>query len=433
MTEKILPYDKSIVPQERYWDCGPASTQVLLSGLGIQVSENDLIREIGTDEDGTDFVGLIENYLDRRLPNARYTSVYLESDPPTQAQKDALWRNVTQSIDAGYGVIMNWVSPPGNRPRAIKGSEQPWYGNNTVFHYVACMGYSDNDGRAYWIPDPGFKPFGYWVPHDGQGSASSLIPPKGYCYANVVAAQPKKETLSRDQYAAAIISEGQRARSGEGKLDHPVMTERGITIALATALVESNLRMYANNGDPESLNFPYDAISSDFNSTGLFQQRAQWWGTIADRMDASRSAAMFYNALSKLPYNDTSKSPGSWAQAVQRSAFPSRYDEKYAEAEKLYGSLVKKPEPTPPPAPVPQPNPVPPVVPTVDTSIKVRPNVVVLKTLAELGDRDCLSLLSAIAGLDVSDRSDDVYLARKILSHVESTRPSVLTDFLKGV
>lgn len=431
MTEKILPYDKSIVPQERFWDCGPASVQVVLSALGIQVSENDLIREIGTDEDGTDFVGLIENYLDRRLPNARYTSIYLENDPPTQAQKDALWRNVTQSIDAGYGVVMNWVSPPGNRPRAIKGSEQPWYGNNTVFHYVPCLGYSDNGGElAYYIPDPGFKPFGYWVPHDGAGSASSLIPPKGYCYANVVAAQKKKEpTLSREQYALAIINEGMRSRSGEGRLDHPVMSDRGIKIALATALVESNLRMYANNGDPESLNFPYEAISSDFNSTGLFQQRAQWWGTVADRMDASRSAAMFYNALSKLPYNDTSKSPGSWAQAVQRSAYPSRYDEWYSEAEKLYGSLVKKPEPTSPPAPVPTPV----VAPTADTSIKVRPNVLVLKTLAELGDRDCLSLLSAIAGLNVSDRSDDVYLAKKILSHVESTKPSVLTDFLKGV
>ena len=71
----------------------------------------------------------------------------------------------------------------------------------------------------------------------------------------------KKPT--KDDYAKAIIAEGQKR----------CISPRGIQIALATALVESNLTMYANESDPDSLNFPHQALSTDANSSGLFQQR----------------------------------------------------------------------------------------------------------------------------------------------------------------
>ncbi|WP_067672546.1 hypothetical protein [Nocardia miyunensis] len=137
--------------------------------------------------------------------------------------------------------------------------------------------------------------------------------------------------MSKDDYANAIIREGRRMG----------ITPRGIVIALATALVESNLVMYANRNDPDSLNYPYEALSSDANSSGLFQQRAPWWGTAADRMDPARSARMFYSALKGLreDYNDTSRSPGWYAQAVQKSAFPGRYDQRMGEAQELYDRL----------------------------------------------------------------------------------------------
>ncbi|CAN5704488.1 hypothetical protein BH09ACT8_BH09ACT8_33780 [soil metagenome] len=135
--------------------------------------------------------------------------------------------------------------------------------------------------------------------------------------------------MSKDDYAAAIIAEGR----GRG------ISVRGIKIALATALVESNLVMYANNGDPESLRFPHEALSFDANSVGLFQQRGPWWGTTADRMSPSRSAGMFYHALAGLDYNSDAHTPGWYAQAVQRSAFPTRYDARFAEASALFDRL----------------------------------------------------------------------------------------------
>ncbi len=184
MAELVLPYDRAVVPQEKPWDCGPASTQVVLNSRGIIRSEDDLIRQIGTTVNGTDYVGLIERVLDVIVPDARYTSVYIDHDPATQAEKERLWDNLVRSIRAGYGVVMNWVSPPSNAPRGVKGSASPnGYGRHTVYHYVAAMGYDDTPGqRAVWIADPGFAPFGYWISFD---QCATLIPPKGYAFADI--------------------------------------------------------------------------------------------------------------------------------------------------------------------------------------------------------------------------------------------------------
>lgn len=127
---------------------------------------------------------------------------------------------------------------------------------------------------------------------------------------------------SGNKYADAIIKEGRRRG----------ITDTGIKIALATAIVESGLKMYANNADPESLNYPYDAIGSDHDSVGLFQQRNNGaWGTTADRMDPAKSAGMFYDRLDDADYNQGD--PGAHAQRVQGSAFPGRYATKMSEAQ----------------------------------------------------------------------------------------------------
>ncbi|OFM53089.1 hypothetical protein HMPREF2681_01865 [Corynebacterium sp. HMSC064H12] len=109
-------------------------------------------------------------------------------------------------------------------------------------------------------------------------------------------------------------------------------------IGLMTALVESGdpMQMYANNRVPESLNYRHDAVGSDHDSVGLFQQRDNGaWGTVAQRMDPYESAKLFYRELSKFDWQ--SMEPGDAAQKVQRSAFPDRYAAKMDRAGQLYG------------------------------------------------------------------------------------------------
>lgn len=142
--------------------------------------------------------------------------------------------------------------------------------------------------------------------------------------------------MAGDAYALAIIAEGRRRG----------VTVRGIVIALATALVESSMLMYANSKVPESLKLPHDAVGSDGFSVGLFQQQivqtanGYWWADCATCMDATKSAGLFYGRLVTLNYNDPSKSPGSFAQAVQQSAYPDRYDQRMSDAQALYDRLA---------------------------------------------------------------------------------------------
>jgi hypothetical protein len=181
--ELILPYNHDIVPQETGYWCGPASTQVVLDGQGHYVSEQQLANEMGTHSGGTDYIGQIETVLDHRVPHMSYITVDQPYDPMSHEDKERLWANLVRSMadEPRGGVVMNWVAPPGNYPIGIKGSESPHYGGGTIYHYVACMGIDDNpEQRACWIADSGFYPFGYWCAFD---QVSTLIPPKGYCYA----------------------------------------------------------------------------------------------------------------------------------------------------------------------------------------------------------------------------------------------------------
>lgn len=219
MTRRILPFDRNIVPQETGFWCGPASAQIVLNSRGIHVPESELAREIGTHTGGTDHVGLIvQRTLNRRLPEAQYQVVQMPNDPPTPTQQSALFSNITRSIDAGYGLVVNWWAPPNNYPRGILGSPSPNYGRigGLVKHYVTYMGYDSGDIKGVFVVDPGFAPFeGFFV---SAHQAGTLIPPMGYAFS--AAAKPAvtqgnpleilisamRNGVSRERYSALLPS-----------------------------------------------------------------------------------------------------------------------------------------------------------------------------------------------------------------------------------
>lgn len=128
---------------------------------------------------------------------------------------------------------------------------------------------------------------------------------------------------SGNKVADAIILEGRRRG----------ISDRGIKIALATGLVESELKVYANPAVPASMTMPHDAVGYDHDSVGVFQQRQAGWGTLEDRMDPAKSAGMFYDKLDDADYN--TGDPGAHAQRVQVSAFPGKYAQRMDEAQAL--------------------------------------------------------------------------------------------------
>ena len=126
------------------------------------------------------------------------------------------------------------------------------------------------------------------------------------------------------RHAATIIGVGR----------HRQIPSQGIVIALATALQESRLRVYANDGTGDlaagqrgievSLGFHHDAVGRDHGSLGIFQQQWPWWGSMAELMDPTTSAGIFYDALQGVP-GWKSLPVTVAAQTVQKSAYPWAY------------------------------------------------------------------------------------------------------------
>jgi hypothetical protein len=141
---------------------------------------------------------------------------------------------------------------------------------------------------------------------------------------------------TKDQVALEIISEGQRR----------YISARGIKTALSVGVVESDLIVYANPAVPESMKLPHDAVGYDGKSVGPFQQQVVWgdngwwWGDAKACMDPTSSAAMFYRALARLSYNNPDHTPGWFAQKIQKSRYPDRYDQRFGDAAALYDRLT---------------------------------------------------------------------------------------------
>ena len=231
VAEKVLNYPRDQVHQDTFYNCGPATVQTILrAATGEHVTESVLGRELGTHTGGTDYIGQFVPVLNRRLPGGAWRYRSMPNDPPTAAQRDHLWADITASINAGFGVVANIVAPPSNYPRAVPPSTiHPAYSGGTVYHYVAVMGYSDAGGRRYWIADSGFSPYGYWISHD---QLATLIPPKGYAYST---AQPEDTDMGFNDEDRRMLREVHReltqllpSRSAYRHTDDPIDTLAGI-------------------------------------------------------------------------------------------------------------------------------------------------------------------------------------------------------------
>lgn len=107
------------------------------------------------------------------------------------------------------------------------------------------------------------------------------------------------------------------------------VSDRAVTVALATALQESKLHNLEHLGG-----------GNDHDSVGLFQQRpSQGWGTQAQIMDQRYAAAHFYRALTRVKGWERLRITEA-AQRVQRSAYPEAYDKWADEAAVLTRALT---------------------------------------------------------------------------------------------
>ena len=151
----------------------------------------------------------------------------------------------------------------------------------------------------------------------GAGGGDPTPIPCGTAAAAVGQKLPSGTTLTGEMFGNARII---------AQVGHDLaVTEQGVTIALATSLVETELRNL-DHGDRDSV--------------GLFQQRpSQGWGTVAQLMDPNYSARAFYLHLLAIEgWEDLA--PGAAAQLVQNSGYPDRYAARVDDATSILASVT---------------------------------------------------------------------------------------------
>lgn len=255
---------------------------------------------------------------------------------------------------------------------------------------------------------------------------------------------------TKDRYALATINEGKRLG----------ITPKGICIAIAVELVETNLTMYANSNVPASLGYPHEKVGSDHDSTGLFQQR-QAWGPLSETMDPTLSARLFFlgghsgqRGLTDFDYNSNSRTPGGWAQAVQVSAFPYRYDERYTEAQQIYARLSNLGDEDMAQVPqdqwdtlyrlftqpsvgsvsmyaTPGEGPIYNLVQLIQSIDGAAHKDLTVEADAKLGDIEAISRIARVAaGQGARTDAATIAHAKAVLADIEATNPAVLQEFI---
>jgi hypothetical protein len=107
------------------------------------------------------------------------------------------------------------------------------------------------------------------------------------------------------------------------------MSKRGLVVALATAMQESQLYNVGHLG-----------AKNDHDSIGLFQQRpSRGWGSAAQVTDPVYSATAFYLALRRVSGWESMQVTVA-AQRVQRSAYPNAYAQWEADAASLSQEIL---------------------------------------------------------------------------------------------
>ncbi|MGW0673596.1 hypothetical protein ACWD28_41940, partial [Streptomyces sp. NPDC002746] len=107
------------------------------------------------------------------------------------------------------------------------------------------------------------------------------------------------------------------------------LSERAAVIAITTVIVESNIE---NN--PNVL---------DHTSVGLFQQQESW-GSTANRLDPAWATNAFLNHMITAFPNGSwqNEQIGTVCQAVQKSAYGSRYQPQASDAQKIVSAIGRR-------------------------------------------------------------------------------------------
>ncbi|MEN3616232.1 C39 family peptidase [Plantactinospora sp. ZYX-F-223] len=139
---KVLDYQYKA--QENFYYCAPAATRIALSAQGHTPSQDDVAKQLGTTEAGTNSAEDTTRVLNK-AGGSDYKTVAIPDTTAKPAEMDRLQVDVVKAIDAKRPVVMNIKGTATD----VDGTPHSYEGG----HYLTVVGYDDH-GRKVKIADP---------------------------------------------------------------------------------------------------------------------------------------------------------------------------------------------------------------------------------------------------------------------------------------
>ncbi|MBG6064228.1 C39 family peptidase [Micromonospora ureilytica] len=131
--------------QPNFYYCGPAATRNALSVQGKNINVDDMAKEMGTTEAGTNSINDITPVLNKETGKTdAYRSVEISTPDADAKQTDTLRADVVKTVDDGRAVVANIAGTSTD----TDGTTHSYEGG----HYISVVGYRDN-GNTVTIAD----------------------------------------------------------------------------------------------------------------------------------------------------------------------------------------------------------------------------------------------------------------------------------------
>lgn len=130
--------------QPNFYYCGPAAVRNALTASGHDLDMDQLARQMGTTERGTDSAHEITRALNEAVHGDTYHTVEIPQSQADQRQTDTLAADIRKAVDEGRAVVVNIAGTATD----VDGGVHSFEGG----HYLAVNGYRDG-GRQVKIAD----------------------------------------------------------------------------------------------------------------------------------------------------------------------------------------------------------------------------------------------------------------------------------------
>lgn len=141
--------------QPNFYYCGPAAARNALTTMDQDPSQDDLAREMGTTENGTDSAHLITKALNTKTGENVYRTTEIPTPMADDKQTDQMRTDITTAIDNGRAVVAN-----------IIGTATDTHGMTHSFeggHYISVVGYRDNGNTVKIADSANPNQASYWI------------------------------------------------------------------------------------------------------------------------------------------------------------------------------------------------------------------------------------------------------------------------------